>query len=92
MVSFLMPDSSLASPLQSGPGRYLRSSSNFVMLGLLVALVLSPLVGLFNVDLVAAYAEGALLAFTYDLNLVVSTFSNAFRGVVWLVSAFYMML
>ena len=40
------------------------------MLGLLVALVPSALVDLFHIDLDAVYADVALAALTYDLNLV----------------------
>ena len=62
------------------------------MLGLLVAIVLSALADLFHVDLVAAYADGALSSLTYHLNLVVSAFSNASTRVICLVYAFSMTL
>ena len=62
------------------------------MLGLLVAFVLSTLADLIHVDLVSAYADGSLLSLTYHLNLIVSAFSKASTGVIWLVYAFAMTL
>ena len=50
------------------------------MLGLLVAFVLSVLADLIHVDLVSAYADGAILSLTYHVNLAVSAFSKPSTG------------
>ena len=68
--------------------RWFRSSSDFFMLGLLIALVNSAFVNLLHINLVIILGYVALAALTYNLHLVMSAISTAHAGIVRFVIAF----